>query len=148
MRGQPSLLLRERIGMGALVEITRQYLGDGGPARPVDLARALEAPLAMLEDLIEDFVASGLLVRTAEPDGVMLARPPEQITVVDSLGAIREPPSSRGVEPPAVPTAVSATLRRRDDAVRDALGSMSLCALATSASDAGRALPSGRERAA
>jgi membrane protein len=150
VRGRPSLLLQERIGLGALVEITRQYLGDGGPARPVDLARTLDAPLAVLEDLIEEFVASGLLVRTAEPDGVMLARPPDQITVVDALGAIREPPSSRDVEPSAVPTPVSATLRRRDDAVRDALGSVSLRALATSASasDAWRALPSGRERVA
>jgi len=41
-------------------------------------------------------------------------------------------------------------LRRRDDAVRDALGSVSLRALATSASasDAWRSLLSGRERAA
>jgi len=150
VRGRPSLLLRERIGLGALVEITRQFSGEGGPVRPVDLARTLDAPLVVLEDLVEDFVASGLLVRTAEPDGVMLARPPEQITVVDSLNAIREPPSSRDVEAPAVPTPVNATLRRRDEAVRDALGSMNLRVLATSASasDAWRALPSGRERAA
>jgi membrane protein len=150
VRGRPSLLLRERIGLGALVEITRQYLGQGGPAQSMDLARTLDAPLAVLEDLIEDFVAAGLLVRTAEPDGIMLVRPPEQVTVVDSLDAIREPPSSRDVEPPAVPTPVSSTLRRRDDAVRDALGGMSLRALATSesASDAWRALRSGREHAA
>jgi membrane protein len=148
VRGRPSLLLRERIGLGALVEIARQYLGDGGPARPVDLARTLDAPLAVLEDLIEEFVASGLLVRTAEPDGVMLGRAPEQVTVIDVLGAIREPPSSRGVEPPAMPTPVAATLRRRDDAVRDALGGVSLRALATSSPEAWRALPADRGRAA
>jgi membrane protein len=148
VRGRPSLALRERIGLGALVEITRQYLGDGGPARPVDLARTLDAPLAVLEDLIEDFVASGLLVRTAEPDGVMLARPPDQLTVVDALGAIREPPSSHDVEPAAVPTPVASTLRRRDDVVRDALGNVTLRALATSTSESWRALPAGRERAA
>jgi membrane protein len=148
VRGRPSLLLRERIGLGALVEITRQYLGDGGPAQPVDLARTLDAPLAVLEDLIEDFVGSGLLVRTAEPDGVMPPRAPEQVTVVDVLGAIREPPSWRGVEPPAMPTPVAATLRRRDDAVRDALGGVSLRALATSSPQAWRALPADRGRAA
>jgi len=148
VRGRPSLLLRERIGLGALVEITRRYLDEGGPAHPVDLARTLDAPLAVLEDLIEDFVASGLLVRTAEPDGVMLARPPDQVTVVDALGAIREPPSSRDVEPPEVPTPVTVTLRRRDDAVRDALGGVSLRALATSTSESWRALPPGRGRAA
>jgi membrane protein len=148
VRGRPSLLLRERIGLGALVEITRQYLGDGGPARPAELARTLDAPLAVLEELIEDFVASGLLVHTAEPDGVMLGRAPDHVTVVDVLGAIREPPSSRAVEPPSVPTPVTVTLRRRDDAVRDALGGVSLRTLATSTSDAWRALPAGRERAA
>jgi len=148
VRGRPSLLLRERIGLGALVEITRQYLGAGGPARPVDLARTLDAPLAVLEDLIEDFVASGLLVHTAEPDGVMLARAPDHVTVVEVLGTIREPPSARAVQPPAVPTPVTATLRRRDDAVRDALGGLSLRTLASSTSDAWRALPAGRERAA
>jgi membrane protein len=146
VRGRPSLLLRERTGLGALVEITRRYLDEGGPARPVDLARTLDAPLAVLEDLIEEFVAAGLLVRTAEPDGVMLARAPDQVTVVDALGAIREPPSSRDVEPPAVPTPVAATLRRRDDAVRDALGSVSLRALATSTSESWRALPAGHDR--
>ena len=31
VRGRPSLLLRERIGLGALVEITRQYLGAAVP---------------------------------------------------------------------------------------------------------------------
>ena len=148
VRGRPSLLLRERIGVGALVEITRQYLGAGGPARPVDLARTLDAPLAVLEDLIEDFVASGLLVHTAEPDGVMLARAPDHVTVVEVLGTIRESPSARAVQPPAVPTPVTATLRRRDDAVRDALGGLSLRTLASSTSDAWRALPAGRERAA
>ena len=148
VRGRPSLLLRERIGLGALVEITRQYLGAGGPARPVDLAHTLDAPLAVLEDLIEDFVASGLLVHTAEPDGVMLARAPDHVTVVEVLGTIREPPSARAVQPPAVPTPVTATLRRRDDAVRDALGGLSLRTLASSTSDAWRALPAGRERAA
>jgi DNA-binding IscR family transcriptional regulator len=78
----------------------------------------------------------------------MLARPPDQVTVIDVLGAIREPPSSRDVEPPAVPTPVAATLRRRDDAVRDALGSVSLRALATSTPEAWHALPANRDRAA
>ncbi len=149
VRGRPSLLLRERIGLGALVEITRQYVGDGGPARPVDLARTLDAPLGVLEELIEDFVAAELLVRTLEPDGVMLARAPDQVTVVDVLGAVREPPSSRGVEPPAVPTAVTVTLQRRDDAVREALGSVTLRALASASSQhTWRALPADRQRAA
>lgn len=140
VRGQPSLLLRERIALAALVEIARRYLTDGGPARPNELARMLDAPLGVLEEVIEDLIASGLLVRTVEPDGVMLARVPDQIGVVDVLNAVREPPSARGVEPPAVPDAVGAALGRRDDAVRAALGSVSLRTLATPSSETWRAL--------
>jgi membrane protein len=152
IRGRPSLLLRERIGLGALVEITRRYLRGEGPSQPEELARTLDAPLATLEELLEDFVASRLLVRTTEPDGVMLARAPDQVTVVDALGAIREPPASHGVDPAVVPGPVAEALRRRDEAVRGALGAVSLRSLAT-ATDAGsmdvwRTAPVGRDRAA
>jgi DNA-binding IscR family transcriptional regulator len=113
----------------------------------------------VLEEVIEDLIAAGLLVRTAEPDGVMLARVPDQIGVVDVLAAVREPPSARGVAPPAVPAPVSAALGRRDDAVRAALDGVNLRMLATAtetspALQADRALPSdlapptGRGRAA
>jgi membrane protein len=135
VRGRPSLLLRERVGLGALVEITRGYLGAAGPARLIDLARTLDAPLAILEDLIEDFVASGLLVRTTEPDGIVLARAPEHVSIVDALTAVREPPSSYDVDATTVPAAVAATLRRRDAAVRDALAGLSLRSLAATPAD-------------
>jgi membrane protein len=148
VRGRPSLLLRERIALASLVEIARRYLTDGGPAHPVDLARMLDAPLSVLEEVIEDLIAAGLLVRTTEPDGVMLARVPEQIGVVDVLTAVGEPPSARGVAPPAVPAAVSAALSHRDDAVRAALGDVTLRTLATAASETWRALPADRGRAA
>jgi membrane protein len=144
VRGRPSLLLRERIALGAFVEITRRWIRDGGPVRPADLALTLDAPLAVLEDLVEDFIAAALLVRAAEPDGVMLARPPEQVTVVDILTGVREPPAAQGVEPPAVPAPVDLTLRRRDEAVRAALGAVTLRELAASA----EATPLRPERAA
>jgi membrane protein len=152
VRGRPSLLLRERIGLGALVEITRRYLGGAGSSQPTELARTLDAPLGTLEELLEDFVASGLLVRTTEPDGVLLGRAPDQITVVDVLGAIREPPASYDVEPAVVPGPVAEALRRRDDAVRDVLGSVTLRRLATAtdagSSEAGRTPSINRDRAA
>ena len=136
IRGRPGLLFRESIGLGALVEITRRYLRGEGPSQPTELARTLDAPLETLEDLLEDFVAAGLLVHTTEPDGVLLARAPDQVTVVDALRATREPPASHEVDPAVVPAPVAETLRRRDEAVRGALGSLSLRSLAT-ASDTG-----------
>lgn len=136
VRGRPSLLLRERIALGALVEITRRYLRGEGPSQPEALARMLDAPLGTLEELLEDFVESRLLVHTTEPDGVMLARAPDHVTVVDVLGAMREPPASHDVDPAVVPGPVAEALRRRDEAVSGALGTVSLRSLAT-ASDAG-----------
>jgi membrane protein len=151
VRGRPSLLLRERIGLAAMVEITRRYLDGAGPSQPTELARTLDAPLGTLEDVLEDFVASGLLVHTTEPDGVLLARVPDQVSVVDVLCAVREPPSAYDGDPSAVPAPVTEALRQRDAAVRDALGGVTLRRLASGADAvppaAPRALPE-RERAA
>ncbi len=152
VRGRPSLLLRERVGLGALVEVTRRYLRGEGPSSPEELALTLNAPLATLEDLLEDFVASRLLVHTTEPDGVMLARAPEQVTVVDVLGAIREPPASHDVDPAVVPGPVTEALRRRDEAVHGTLGTVTLRSLATAAdvgsTEAWRPATVDRDRAA
>ena len=133
--GHPSMLLRERIGLGALVEVTRRYLRGEGPSQPTELARTLDAPLATLEDLLEDFVASGLLVHTTEPEGVLLARAPDQVSVADALDAIREP-VSHDIDPPEVPGPVAEALRRRDEAVRGALGAVTLRSLATASDTA------------
>jgi membrane protein len=141
VRGRPSVLLRERIGLGALVEVTRRYLRGEGPSQPAELARTLDAPLGTLEDLLEDFVASGLLVHTTEPDGVLLARVPDQVTIIDALDAIREPPASYDADPPDVPGPVADALRRREEAVRGALGAVTLRSLAT-ATDSALAEPS------
>jgi membrane protein len=141
VRGRPSVLLRERIGLGALVEVTRRYLRGEGPSQPAELARTLDAPLGTLEDLLVDFVASGLLVHTTEPDGVLLARVPDQVTIIDALDAIREPPASHDADPPDVPGPVADALRRREEAVRGALGAVTLRSLAT-ATDSALAEPS------
>jgi membrane protein len=132
VRSRPSMRLSEQIGLGALVEVTRRYLRGEGPSQPTELARTLDAPLATLEDLLEDFVASGLLVHTTEPDGVLLARAPDHVSVIDALDAIREP-ASLETDPPDVPGPVAEALHRRDEAVRGALGAVTLRSLATAA---------------
>jgi len=77
---------------------------------------------------------SGLLVHTTEPDGVLLARAPDQVSVIDALDAIREP-AADDTDPPEVPAPVADALHRRDESVRSALGTVTLRSLAT-ASDA------------
>jgi membrane protein len=130
VRGRPSALLRERVGLAALVEITRRYLGGEPPPRLDDLAQRLGAPLAILDEVIEDFVAHGFLARAMEPAGIVPTRPPEQLTVAEVLDAIREP-GPGAVEFDVAPESVTSALRRRDDAVEGAVGGLTLRALAT-----------------
>jgi membrane protein len=128
----PTSSLRERAGLGALVEITRRYLAGEPPPRLDDLARLLGAPLAVVDEVIDDFIAHGFLARAVEPDGVVLARTPELITVVEVLAAIREPAHHAVDFDVAEGPAVDA-LRRRDDAVDQALAGLTLRSVATEA---------------
>jgi membrane protein len=130
LRGRPSVRLRERAGLGALVEITRRYLAGEPPPRLDDLARRLGAPLAIVDEVIEDFVVHGFLARAVEPDGVVLARAPELITVAEVLAAIREP-AHNAVDLDTGDGPAEDALRRRDDAVDQALGGLTLRAVAT-----------------
>jgi membrane protein len=132
VRGRPSARLRERAGLGGLVEITRRYLAGEPPPRLDDLARLLGAPLAIVDDVIEDFVAHGFLARAVEPDGVVLARTPELITVAEVLAAIREP-ALNAVDLDVADGPVVDALRRRDDAVDHALAGLTLRSVATGA---------------
>jgi DNA-binding IscR family transcriptional regulator len=135
VRGRPSARLRERAGLGALVEITRRYLAGEPPPRLDDLAGRLGAPLAIVDEVIEDFVAHGFLARAIEPDGVVLARAPELIPVAEVLAAIREPAHDAIDLDVAGGPAVD-TLRRRDDAVDHALAGLTLRSVASEASEA------------
>jgi membrane protein len=132
VRGRPSARLRERTGLGALVEITRRYLAGEPPLRLDDLARLLGAPLAIVDEVIEDFVAHGFLARAVEPDGVVLARTPELITVAEVLAAIREP-AHDAVDLAVADGPAVDTLRRRDDAVDHALAGLTLRSVASEA---------------
>lgn len=127
VRGQPSMRLREHAGLEALVEITRRYLaGD----RLDDLARLLGAPLAIVDEVIEDFVHHGFLARAVEPDGVVLARTPELIIITDVLAAIREP-ADNAVDLDIADGPAMDALRRRGDAVDQALAGLTLRSVAT-----------------
>jgi len=132
VRGRVSARLRERVGLAALVEVTRGYLAGEGPRRPDDLARQLGAPLAIVDEVVEDFMVHGLLARAVEPDGVVLTRPPESIGVAEVLMVIREPDRD-AVDVDVTSEPVVEALRRRDEAVAQALAGVTLRSLATTA---------------
>jgi membrane protein len=141
VRGRPSALLRERAGLAALVEITRRHLAGEQPLRLDALARMIGAPLAIVEELTEDFIAHGFLARAVEPDGIVLARPPEQVTVAEALDAIREPAPGTSVGVAVAHESVVDAIRRRDDAVDHALAGLTLRSLATAAPTQDAAVP-------
>jgi len=125
-RRRPSHSFREYAALAALVEVTRRHLGGERPAGAAELAAQLNTPLSVMEDLLDEFVRRGVLLKSAEPDGVALARAPERVTVTEALEAVRGPDSTE----PAVFSAVSETLRRRDQVAREALQGRTLRTLA------------------
>ena len=100
------------------------------PYQTQQLAAKLGVPLSALEALVENFVNHGLMYRTAEPKGVTLGRPPDQITVLEVLQIVahKDPTPTDVVQEGN--DLVGALLRQRDQAVRKALDGVTLAMLA------------------
>ncbi|MBZ0170705.1 hypothetical protein MELA_01354 [Candidatus Methylomirabilis lanthanidiphila] len=119
---------RESAALTVLTEITRRHLAGQPPAGTAELVLALDLPLGVVDELIETFVRCGLLLRTEDPPGFTLGRPPEYVPVCEVLRLVRT--SRWGVASDAVtPAQIPALLRRRDDAVQSALKGVTLRSL-------------------
>jgi DNA-binding IscR family transcriptional regulator len=132
-RRHHSVLFRERIGLTAVVEITRRYLSSQPAYRLEELARITGAPLSVLGELTAAFVARGILVRATEPEGVTLSRPPENLKVIEILDAIQDPAGVDRWTEATNANVVSDVLHRRDQAIHSALGEVTLRSLAAEA---------------
>ena len=115
---------QEWLALSALIEITRRHLSQAPPWQPTELAADLG--VSSLDNLFDEFVRAGILLRSTEPEGIALARPPEAVPVKDILDIV----SDSAVL--AVENAGSAAhvLSRRDQAVQKALEGMTLRSLA------------------
>ena len=114
---------QEWLALSALVEITRRHFSDEPPWEQTELAARFG--VSNLENLIDDFVRAGILLRSAEPEGVALARPPENVTVKDILEIVSDSAMQDAKE--AGP--VADILLRRDQAVQKALEGITLKSL-------------------
>lgn len=66
----------------AALDLARHW--DGGPRKTREIAIAMDIPSGFLQQILADLVAEGLLQATAGPKGgYRLARPPEEITLLD-----------------------------------------------------------------
>ncbi len=126
---RPSPRFEEQLALAALVALTRGALGSRPIMDPAGLAAALGVPQSSLEELLDRFVRRGLVLRAAEPAGIVLGRLPEQITVIEILDIVRgagpNPPGSGEEEQ------VWGLLQRRDQTVRQALEGVTLRSLAS-----------------
>jgi membrane protein len=132
----PSVFVREALQRGrghryeewlaltALVEITRRHFSDKNPWQSTKLADYLG--VSSLENFIDKFVRAGILLRSADPEGVALARPPEAVTIKDILDIVDD--SATQDDKNAGPA--GDILRRRDQAVQTALDGITLKSLA------------------
>lgn len=118
---------REWLALSALEEIARRHLSDKPPRTEQELAGLLG--VSSLEEIIETFVRAGVLLRSSDPEGVALARPPEHVKVNEVLDIVRG--AGENPEIKTAKSAVSDTLNRRDQAVERALADTTLQSLAS-----------------
>jgi len=128
LHGSKGHRFREWLALAALIEITRCHFSDRPPSQPTDLAASLG--VSSLENLIDDFVRAGILLRSSEPEGVALARPPESVTVKEILDVVGD---SAAQEIQNTGPAADILLRR-DRAVDDALKGLTLKSLVAESS--------------
>jgi membrane protein len=122
-------LFREYLTLALLRHITRRFLSGKPPLKEEQLARVQGVPLTLVESLINDLVKAGMIFRTDAPQGLVLARPPESIPVVDVLRAVQHQPHN-GPQSFSVGTdVISQLLIRRDAAVEAALEGMTIRSL-------------------
>lgn len=114
---------QEWLVLSVLFEITRRHFSNDPPWDQTELAARFG--VSNLGSLIDDFVRAGVLLRSADPEGVALARPPEHVILNDVLDIIGGP-AGHDVKD-AGP--VDEILLRRDQTVRKALEGITLKSL-------------------
>jgi membrane protein len=114
---------QEWLALSALVEITRNHVSERPPWTPIELAGSLG--VSSLENFIDDFVKAGILLRSSDPEGVALARPPETVAVKDILDIV----SSSAASDVKKTGPVADILARRERVVEEALAGITLKSL-------------------
>ncbi len=118
---------REQVALSTAIAVARRHLAGERPWRIGELAAGLRVPPSSVEEVVDDLVRRGILLRAVDPPGVALGRPPERVTAVEVLEAVRGAAAADGTD--EVDRAVAAVLSRRAHAVKGALARDTLRAL-------------------
>ncbi len=103
-------------------------MGDRPLSAP-ELAIELNLPVSLVEEQVDHLVENGLLGLMNKPEGVSLLKPPELISVKEVLDAVREGNPVDLRIPMDTGDPVLRVLRRRDEAVEEALVGQTLRSL-------------------
>lgn len=126
---RPSHLSRERMALATMIEVSQRHL-TGKPLGDLEaLSLGLNVPPAALEELVEELVERGLLLRAEEPKGIALGRAPERVAVAEILDVVRAPRLADQFDFGESRDPGAEALRLRDQAVRQALGELTLRSL-------------------
>ena len=126
---------RERLALNLLVVVTRRHLKGERPLTAPELAIELNLPVSLVEDQVDHLVEYGLLGLMHKPEGVSLIKAPDLISVKEVLDAAREGNPAEVHIPIGTSDPVVAVLRRRDEAVEEALAGHTLRSLVPEQSD-------------
>ncbi len=127
-QGTPAF--RERLALNLLVIIASRYLQGNRPLRLAELAMKLNMPDSLVEEQVIRLTDAGIIGMMKEPEGVSLVTPPELITVKQVLDSIREAGTPEVFRSPTPNNPMDQMLRRRDEAVEQALAGYTLRSLA------------------
>ena len=126
---QDTHVFRELLGLRILQRITHQYLMELSPLQEFELSRDLNVPFSVVQSIINELIESRVVVRTSEPEGVTLGRPPEYVDVAEVLDIVSHQDHKRKRLGNSDDRIVH-LLRRRDRAVQEALDGMTLRTIA------------------
>ena len=129
-RRQHGALVQLRLALSALTFLTRRHLSHAPPCPLADLATSLGGSAADLEEVVEACLRGGFVCRTVEPEGLILARPAEDIGVAEVCEVI-ERAEERSAEGETEDW-LTQLLGQREQAIRASLDGVSLRSLALS----------------
>lgn len=127
--------LRERQVLEILHALGRRHLRGDGPLPLTGLAVELGLPPSVVEERVNELVDQGLLARMAEPEGIGLVKPPELIALNKVLELVHKGRSPLLSLPQRQGDRIDKFIRRRDDAVTQALDGVTLRSLITEGSN-------------
>ena len=127
---QDTPAFREHVTLAILLQMTRRYYGGSPPLEEWRLARSLNVPLSVVESAIKHLIEGGIVVRTVEPEGVSLGRPPEQVSLVEIIDLVRAHDQAGPLFTNEGMQEAAKVLRQRDEAVENMFEDVTLRTLA------------------